>query len=236
MNIGKIHPIVLDEKTSYLVGVIIGDGHISNAYKSKDSKSKDYRISIEVVDYEFLCDVENLFKLIIKTKSTIKSRYDYRGNRRKLFRFQFRNKSFYYFLTKDLEIKPGNKCNSVKVPKDVFSSLELQKSFLAGLFDTDGGIRGKTIGFTSASYDLIKDISKILNNLKISHFKEHWINKKYDHKYYGIQISKKDIDKFLKGLNFMNKEKLRKVFRHVGVPEWSNGTDDSTFKRELVQA
>ena len=155
MKIGKIHPISLDNTTAYLAGVIVGDGHVSNACKSKLDHSKDYRIGIEVVDYEFLKTIEKLVKLIIQTKSEVKWRLDKRGNRKKLYYFHFRNKSFHYFLTNDLGIPAGNKCSSVGVPLKIFNSLELQKSFLAGLFDTGGGIRGNSVGFTSASSLLI---------------------------------------------------------------------------------
>jgi len=230
MNIKKIHKIDLNENTAYLAGAIVGDGHISNSCKSKTDKSKDYKIAIEVIDKEFLMEVEALIKSIIQTKSTIKGRYDLRGCRKKLYYFQFRNKSFYYFLTKDLEIKAGNKCSSVVIPKKIFYSLNLQKSFIAGLFDTDGGIRGKTIGFTSSSKILIYQTSIILNNLKIKHSVESWLNKKYNQKYYGIRISKIDSDIFLNNVPLRNKEKLKRVFYHVGVPEWSNGIENSMIQ------
>ncbi len=229
MNIGTINKINLNNELAYLVGVIVGDGHISNALKSKDLRCKDYRISIEVIDKDFLEKNEILTKRYVKTKSKIRTITDKRKNRKQRYQFQFRDKSFYYFLTEDLGINPGNKCNSVKIPQKIFESIEYQKSFLAGLFDTDGGIRGCTIGFTSASNKLILDISKILRELNYKHTTESWVNKKYSKEYYGIRISKKDIDKFLKELNFRNKVKLKRVFNCVGVPEWSNGIDNSNM-------
>ncbi len=227
MNIGNIYSIPVNNETSYMAGVIVGDGHISNAYKSKSNRSKDYRITLEIIDLEFLKTFENLVKSVIQTKSIVRKRSKIKGNRRQLYYFQFRNKSFYYFLTSTLGIPSGNKCSSVIVPKVIFNSLELQKSFLSGLFDTDGGIRGKTIGFTSASQDLISGTSKILDNININYSKDSWTNKKYDRKYYGLRISLRNIDKFLNELHLRNKEKLKKVFRHVAVPEWSNGMDHS---------
>mgnify|MGYP006411221455 CR=1 FL=1 len=223
MNIGKIYPIHLNKETAYITGVIVGDGHVSNSCKSKSDQSRDYKIAIEVVDYLFLKEFENLVKSIIRTKSTVKERIDKRGSRKKLYYFQFRNKSLHYFLSNKMKIPAGNKCSSVIVPKRIFDSLELQKYFLAGLFDTDGGIRGKSIGFTSASNSLIAGTSQILRNLKIKHKVECWLNKKYNKQYYGIRIYKRDSDSFLKYLPLRNKEKLEKAFRHVGVPEWSNG-------------
>ncbi|MBI2112500.1 hypothetical protein HYT52_03120 [Candidatus Woesearchaeota archaeon] len=223
MNIGNIYNIKLDEKTAYLAGVIIGDGHISNSCKSKTDLSKDYKIAIEVTDYEFLKEIETLTKQVIKTKSTIIGRFDKRLNRQKLYYFQFRNKSFHHFLTNYLGIIAGNKSSLVVVPIKILSSLRLQESFLAGLFDTDGGLRGKTSGFTSASELLIEGVSRILTNLNIVHYRDNWVNKKYNKKYYGIKISKKDNDNFLKKIPIKNKRKQNNCFNHVDVPEWSNG-------------
>jgi len=227
MNIGTIHQIPINETTAYLAGVIVGDGHIFGSHKSNVTKSKDYRITVEVIDLEFLKVFESLIKSIISTKSTIRERKVIRGNRKQLYYFQFRNKSFYYFLTSTLKIPSGKKSSSVIVPLQIYSSLKLQKFFLAGLFDTDGGIRGKTLGFTSASKDLIKDVSKILLNLEIKHYGDSWINNKYGTEFYGLRICARDNDKFLNGLPMKNKRKQSKCFCHVGVPEWSNGLDNS---------
>ena len=222
MNVGKINKINLNEKTAYLAGLIIGDGNISNSTKSKQNKSPDYRITIELIDKEYLLYVASLIKSIIKTKSKVVKRKKKKG-KQEIYYFQFRNKSFYYFLTRDLIIPAGNKCSTVIVPEKIFSSISLQSFFLGGLFEADGGIRGKTIGYTSSSNQLINGISRILKNLKIIHNKECWKNNKYNRQYYGLKISKKSTDKFLNEVPIMSIKKRNKVFCHVDVPEWSNG-------------
>ncbi len=225
MNIGKIYKIPLNEKTAYIAGVIIGDGNISNATKSKEDKSPDYRITIELAEKGYLLRVTSLIKSIIKTRSQVVKRKP-RERKQQHYYFQFRNKSFYYFLTKDLGIPAGNKCSSVQVPKIIFKNPNLYWSFLAGLFDTDGGIRSNTIGFTSSSNELISGTGRILKNLKISYNTESWVNKKYNKEYYGLKINKKSTDRFLNNIPMKNYEKQKKVFRHVGVPERSNGLDN----------
>ncbi len=223
MNIGKIHKIQLDEVTAYLAGVIAGDGHISKGTKSKVDFSKDYRIVIDGINREYLKHVCALIKEVIKTKSLVKTKKPAFERKQELFSFQFRNKSFYYFLTKDLGIPAGKKCFSVSIPSQIFTSLDLQKAFLAGLFDTDGGIRGSSIGFTSASEKLLDGTSQILYNLGISHKREVWLNKKYSQRYYGLKIAPQDIDKLLKNLPVRNMEKLNSIIHYAGVPERSNG-------------
>ncbi len=229
MNIGKIYPIDLNEETAYIAGVIVGDGHIFRATKSKQDKSPDYKITIEVIDLDFLNVVASLINEVINTKSIVKKTKS-RAGKQQGYYFQFRNKSFYHFLTNDLGIPSGKKCFSVDIPTKILSSPSLQRHFLAGLFDTDGGIRGKTIGFTSASKKLIFDTSRILNDMNILHHTESWRNKKYDTEYYGIRVKAKDSDRFLKQLPLRNKEKLKAVSRHADVLERSNGMVNSMTK------
>lgn len=222
MNTKQIKQIPLTEVTAYLAGVIIGDGHISNSTKSKTDKSLDYRITIELSEENFLTEIASLTKNIIQTKSKVIKR-KLREDKSQHYYFQFRNKSFYYFLTTDLGIPFGKKSNFVKIPTKIRNCFDLQWPFLAGLFDTDGGIRGKTVGFTSSSIDLMKDVSNLLNVLGIAHSNEFWINKKYCRAFYGIRIKKNSTDTFLNNLPMRNYEKRKRVFYHVDVPERSNG-------------
>lgn len=209
MNIKKIQEIPLNEKTAYLAGVIAGDGHISNAKKSKKDNSLDYRISIEVCEEGFLDTIYKMVTSIIETKSIIKKRCI--KGKQDLFSFQFRNKDFHYFLSVDLGIPKGVKSHCVRIPKKIVESVDLHKYFLAGLFDTDGGRRGRGIGFTSASKDLIDNTSALLETIRIKHSKEKWLNKKYKKEYFGIRIPKKEIDKFLKEVPLQNKRKLKEI-------------------------
>lgn len=211
MNIGKIIPIELTEKTAYLAGVIIGDGHISNSSKSKLDKSKDYKIVIDISDKNYLKLLHKMIISLVPTKSKPKIPIR-RGNRKERMYFQFRNKSFYYFLTKDLAIKPGNKSSSVSIPiKIKKSSRDIKKRFLAGLFDADGGFRGHSLGFTTASKKLNQEVHLLLTELSIKHKEESWNNKKYNKEYYGLRLAKSEINTFLKEMPLQNKEKLIRI-------------------------
>lgn len=59
----------VNKDVSYLAGVIIGDGHISNSYKSSKSKYFDYRIVIDVSDYVFLKTIEKNNQIFYKNKN-----------------------------------------------------------------------------------------------------------------------------------------------------------------------
>jgi len=180
--------ITLNADTAYLAGVIVGDGHLSASYKSNNSGFKDYRINIDISDKEYLRRIFDIIKTIIPTKTSLATPIQ-RGNRIPRLYMNLRNKELFLFFTETLGIPAGKKSNIIKVPEIILNhDIKLQKQFLAGYFDTDGGFRGGTLGFTTASHNMQTDVSKLLNKLKISHSLEKWFNKKYSKTYYGIRL------------------------------------------------
>lgn len=214
MNYQKIESkIYLNSKTAYLTGVVIGDGNLSNYAKSKKSDlSKDYRITIDISDKNYLAFILKLIKSIINTNTTPKVP-NQRGNRIPRLKLQVRNKNLFKFLSETMEIPKGAKSPIVFVPSIIEkSSQEIKKYFLAGYFDTDGGFRGDTLGFTTASKRLCEGVSKLLSEFSITHSKEVWLNKTYKKKFYGIKINKIQIDRFLSIFPLQNKEKLGRIY------------------------
>lgn len=208
VNFKQVNKIQLNSLTAYLTGVIIGDGHIGDRFSSKNGC--DYKISIELGERSFLDVLFVLLSKIIITKS--KPKTIIRNDSRIKNYLQFRNKDFYYFLTKDLSIPSGKKSAIVVVPQVIMdNSLSIKKSFIAGLFDTDGGMRGDKLGFTSASENLIDGVYVILKELKVPCFKEKWFNKKYQKYYYGIKIRKSATNSFLNAVPIQNFEKLNRI-------------------------
>ena len=183
-------------------------------------------------DKRFIDTIAFLVKQIIDTKSSVKKII--REKKKPLFRFQFRNKSFHTLLVRDLSILAGKKSDNVRIPKKIMMKPELYPFVLAGLYNTDGGSRGNTIGFCSANKLLIKDIKDNLQKIPIESSQDSWINKKYAKEYFGIRIKKNDIDKFIRRTPIISNTKLKRAMLLAGMPEWSNGTDNSFL--ELVHA
>ena len=207
----------IDEDMAYLIGAILGDGHISNSAKSNKDKSKDYRIILETYDFSFIGSFESMLKKFINTKSNTKIRN--RENKRNItYYFQLRNKSFYQFLVNYIQIPPGSKSGILRVPeKFLASSNIIKKRFIAGLFDSDRGIRGRFIGFTMKNELFMEDVFKILGEIGFDIKKERWFNKKYDRYYYGLRFNKENTVKFLKELPLFNVEKLERIYIRTGI-------------------
>lgn len=195
----NIHPVILFDltpDTAYLAGAIIGDGHILAGTKSKEDRAFNYRISLELGDEEYANNLLILFKRLIGTKASVKTVV--RQGRNPTYSLMICNKILYHFYAYDLLIPTGKKSSIVTVPAAVKTGSKLIKAaFLAGLFDTDGGTRGKTIGWTSASYYLMRHVQELLLDFGITATFEHWKNRRYNRLYFGLKIHRKHIDTFI---------------------------------------
>lgn len=224
--------ITLNADTAYLAGVIVGDGHLSASYKSHNSRFKDYRLNIDISDREYLHKIFDIIKTIVPTRTSLTIPTQ-RGNRIPRLNMALRNKELFLFFTETLGIPAGKKSSIIRVPEIILNyDTELQKHFLAGYFDTDGGFRGRTLGFTTASYNMQTDVSKLLNELHISHSLEKWFNKKYSKTYYGIRLKKKEIDNFLNILPLRNLEKKERIIKrfqcgNTKVAKWDRYSIDN---------
>ena len=241
MHIDPILPIALTETSSYLAGVIVGDGHIYDKWHTKNGRY--YRVTIHTTDLPFLQNLEQFIKTLIKTDTSIKERrMDHIPNRSTLYIYTVSNKSLFHFLTAVLGIPMGSKSRRVTVPEKILrGSDSLKRAFLAGLFDTDGGFRGGTIGFTTASRLLRDRVALILAEWEFEFSIEQWLNKRYNREYYGLKIRKKEVDRFLKEIPLQDDGKRKAIadrFLRVnsaksdysriplaGVPEWPNGPE-----------
>tara|TARA_Y100000310_G_scaffold267912_1_gene280235 strand:- start:2255 stop:2920 length:666 start_codon:yes stop_codon:yes gene_type:complete len=201
----------LNKDLAYLIGAIYGDGYIKSGTKSKKDLSKDYKISFELSNIKFLEGVIlNAFKKIIKTKSKVRTRK--RKNKQESGILEIRNKELFLFLTENLKTHKGPKTRKTKVPAKIKNLPDSLKSeFVAGYFDTDGGFRGNTIGFSTKTKDFQEYTIKTIKEAGISASKEKWLNKKYNKYYYGIRIKKDNIDKFLKAFKLRNSKKLASI-------------------------
>lgn len=152
------------EYLAELIGILIGDGHLSAFQVSMTTNSR--------TDMEHAIFVQKLFKRLFKLSAKVTARkYENAVN------VVVSSKGLVNYLNK-CGMPVGNKIkNGLAVPPWIYSNLNYQKAFIRGLFDTDGCIyldrhliRGKLyqhLGWTITSYAsaLVEGIIKILVNL-----------------------------------------------------------------------
>jgi len=104
----------------------------------------------------------------------------------------FASKVVHRLLTNVFGIPAGRKCNKIRAGYFTFPPIEIQISFLRGLFDTDGSISRGEIKFATASRSLCKDISTELEKLGFSPRVNSWIKGTHA-ELFEIRLAKKQI-------------------------------------------
>lgn len=192
------HPIQfpkeIDEDIAYMFGLLVGDGCLNN---------ETYRIEMPTIHYDI--DILNKLVLIIKEKfgKNIQTK-EIPGTKSKTYRIVFHSKPFIKFL----EWAGFKICKALTkhTPWSVLQgTISVQKAFIRGLYDTDGGINKSCIHFTNTSERLCKEIQNILGNIGIQCTKsvlrednviENW------HKAYRINITGNSARRFVKDIGF----------------------------------
>jgi DNA-binding transcriptional regulator WhiA len=201
----------LNNVIAELIGMHVGDGTL---YNTKSGRVWELRGGLNEEDY-YRDHVRKIIKSIfpeINTKPKFRS-----GGKNGCFGFQISKREVTsFFIT--YGFKPGKKSHTVRIPKYIINSnVQIQSSFVRGLFDTDGCIRFERINnqanhtypkleFVSASEGLRNDLQKLLSSMN---FRTNiWGNSKT---YYRLCISgTKYLDKFMREISPKNKKHLSK--------------------------
>lgn len=206
MNTHTIDYFSVTPLLAYLTGVIVGDGHIARVSRT-DPK---YRISIELVDQEYVECLARLFSFLTGKRHLSRPTGRSRGTKPS-YMLQIHDKSLHYCMTELLGVPAGKKSGIVRVPAIILSEPVLASCFVGGLFDTDGGFRGAGLGFTSKSPDLMAGVSSVLERVHIKHSCDSWTHKSYTSMYFGIKIWKRDVGSFLKQFFVLNNSKCDRI-------------------------
>ncbi len=180
-------PHFITAELAYLTGAILGDGHLNK---------KQDKIGFEVAEKWLAEKFAQNVKIVFDHTLPIHQRLD-RGRLR--YFVIFGNKSAKRIFNKIMEIPVGKKSNIITVPSLMkSSSQEIKNFFLEGVFDTDGGKRGKNrLGLTSASKRFRDGIFDLIEEQGIKVSKDEWVNKLYNKSYYGLRFSKSANPKFM---------------------------------------
>lgn len=200
------------EELAEMVGIIMGDGSISN-----------YQIRVTLdrkVDREYALFVSKIIHNVLNEKPTWSERDG-------VIELVLSGAGLVDML-EALGLKRGNKItNQIKIPDWIFSKSIYQRACLRGLFDTDGSIykhiksSGIYIGWTFTSYSLpiIYGVIKILNNhdFKFSASNKHRSLYMYS---LGEVIKYMDIIKSSNPKHTKKVEKHKKYKKRRVAPNW----------------
>lgn len=215
-------PKNLTPKLAEIMGIIIGDGHLDHHKKYRTTTMYSVCIggsSAEDMDY-YKNKINPLFFKLFNLKFT----FLFRRNDELILRLY--SKAITTFI-KNLGIKAGNKLFNNHVPNIILiSDDEIKKSFLRGLFDTDGylsfkkdykGFHSKPIiSITMKSKILADQVRELLEffelNPHLSFRKDYYEKRKKTYVRYRIEMAgKKTLKNFLELIGFRNPKHLTKI-------------------------
>jgi len=149
-RLGKIPPFI-NEELGWLLGVLVGDGN--------QTDRDDGRVEVSKGDLAFLLRAADAAERLLGVKPRVRKRRD------GLPSFYFHGRLVREFLAwvgLDYVTAPAK-----VVPWAILRSpLSVQRSFLRGLFDTDGGVN-HLVHFTTTSAQLAFEVQQLLLNHKI---------------------------------------------------------------------
>lgn len=204
----------LSDSLAELIGILVGDGHLS-----------DYQIGIttnSLTDKKHAEFIKKLINNLFRVEATISKKKN-----ENTLDIRVSSKNLVEFMN-FLGMPKGNKIkNNLAVPEWIKGSKQYKKAFLRGLFDTDGCIyldkhliKGKFylyMGWTITSYadKLIEGIIEILKDLGF--------NPTYRVSQKSVYLRKQEeIKKYFKEIGTHNNKHQERYLKFCGeVPKWS---------------
>ena len=152
------HPI-FNEKLAEILGVLNGDGHVSKI---------NFEVCVvgSILERDYYKYLKRLFEDVLNLKFSISQQ----ENR---FRLRTYSKQLATFLNEEYGLPLGKKLGKLKIPNQILKSEKFIKSYIRGLFDTDGSfyIRRKkdaVVEIISADKFYLDEIRKSLISLGFS--------------------------------------------------------------------
>lgn len=191
-----------DEDLAYLFGLLLGDGSLpkSVSLRANGNYQKRYHIYFYSIFKDFH---EEIYIPLFKGLFGIFPRIDVQKDmNRIIYNCRIESKDIYEYLIQ-LGFSNGRKARIAKVPN-------LPKKYevyvLAGLLDTDGGKKGHSFGFTTASENLASFCKYIFDSFSIKYNSCPWTYNGWT--YHQIYISRYDVNKLLKNIPLRNQRKI----------------------------
>ena len=195
----KVKVPKLDSALAYFLGVIFGDGHI--AYSKRKKGYLRFRVAIQKKRTKYS---EFFLPPLINAIFGITPRIYFTKRKSELITILINSKIVSRFFTNLFHFSSGKKSDIVidfikKLPQ------ELQLFFVAGLFDTDGGVSGSSFAFCNSSKKTALFVRSFLSKIKIE--TKFYPQSKNEFKWYLVYVCGKHKNDFLQKLPLKNGSK-----------------------------
>jgi len=144
-------PLYLTSNLCEFIGILAGDGHLSNI---------NYEVSI-TCDARFDNSyIKNHVSLLFSDIFKIQPKIIIKDN---TIRCKTYSKDIVMFFSDKYKLPTGKKMGNLKIPKNIMKNNHLLKSYIRGMFDTDGSFHRHYK--TTASVEFISGCPKFIRNL-----------------------------------------------------------------------
>jgi hypothetical protein len=207
-NIKKIIFPEVNEELAEVIGIILGDGHVSKF--KKGMKIRCYFIRIagnSKTDRDYLTSyIPLLFKRVFNEKGNL--HFSKNSN---VGYFTIYGKNFVGFLNRK-GINSGNKkINNQGVPKWIKSNKVYLSKCIRGLIDTDGSIHYISKNNENLRINYTSHIPKLLDDVRESLVRLGFTPSKIISNRQIFLTSKKDVDNYIKDIGFGNTKNLNRL-------------------------
>lgn len=193
----SIPKISMDKKLSEIIGILNGDGHLSKV---------NYEVCVvgDLKEKNYFTYMKKLFEDKLGILFTLREEKAY-------YKLRCYCKELSEFLSRTYKLPKGNKLGKLKIPKAIKQNGTLLKSYIRGLYDTDGSfyIRRKkdpVVQITSADNSFLKEVRNALVILGFTVSKGDQRVFIYD---------KKDVEKFFEEIKPANNKHLKKYQKYL---------------------
>lgn len=195
-------PSILNFKIAWLLGVLIGDGCISDRRDARMDLTNNSLYMIE----KFSEYMKSLFGI---TVTSFKPKYK---NCYISYCHSWYVRNFLYQI--GLEFNTAR--NKITPPCILQSSKNIQKYYIQGLFDTDGGVNSNCIHLTSSSEKLLKEIQILLLNFNIVAS----LRELHSVRSFRLHITGINAKKFIEEIGFTEPNKIKDSNKRYGVNKY----------------
>lgn len=213
---------------AYLLGFLTGDGCLNVEHNIKKRSNLSYSKNKKEV-------YSKVNELLQNNLIGVTHIYTYAHKNNKSLNHSFGNQQTIDFLEHECDLTM-NTASHKKVPSTILTGTkEVVKSFLQGLFDTDGSITGTIFEYSTASERLSKEVQILLLNFGIiSKRRSKWVKGK---EYYIISIHNQPMLKlFNKEIGFnLAIEKSNKLIELINKAEVMNSNNDFVYGKERLE-
>lgn len=207
----KLKKIIIPERNNDLaeaIGIILGDGHLSEFVVGKKIRNYSIRIAGNMdTDIDYMTNyIPSLFKKLFKEKGKLhSSKKSFTGY------FTLYGKE-YILLMKSLGINSGNKKkNNQGIPNWIKKDKNLLKKCIKGLIDTDGSVHIISKNNHNLRIDYTSYISRLINDVRMSFIRLGFSPSKIINNKHFFLSKQEDIKKYINEIGFGNQKNLNRL-------------------------